>query len=102
MTEGPEGYILFFSSGRGTDGTIKTPISNQKIGFMEKGARLHRKGDLSWRVFWLRQPFSVHGFVASLFPVERKVFFDAHLKDPPEFHFHWNSFSKRTGLKGNP
>ncbi|WP_199920106.1 hypothetical protein [Thermococcus piezophilus] len=24
------------------------------------------------------------------FPLETKVFFDDYLKDPPEFHFHWN------------
>ncbi|ASJ11385.1 hypothetical protein A3L14_00120 [Thermococcus thioreducens] len=34
-----------------------------------------------------------------IFPVETKVFFDAHLKDPPEFHFHWNPVLEMDGFK---
>jgi len=27
-----------------------------------------------------------------------KVFFDGHLKDPPEFHFHWSRVSEMDGF----
>jgi hypothetical protein len=34
-------------------------------------------------------------------PVETKVFFDAHLNDPPEFHFHWNPVLTMDGFEVN-